>query len=61
VECRCTDLTEFFGREAEEYAAGHLEAESGDPARLFVCADTGRRWELAYDEDGQARLTQAQR
>ena len=52
MECRCHDLTELQGADAEEYAAGHLRAD-GD---AYVCADTGRRWQLDYPDGEQARL-----
>ena len=64
MECRCHEVTELYGREAEEYAASHLHRDETDTARLeerFSCPDTGSRWLLDYPEQtdgdpGQARL-----
>ena len=64
MDCRCNDATEFYGDEAERYAAEHLTAGEADPARFeerFSCPDTGRVWLLDYPErterePGQARL-----
>jgi hypothetical protein len=55
VECRCPQLAELYGDEAEDYVAGHLVSEPDD-AGAFVCPDTGKRWILDYPEGGQARL-----
>ncbi len=55
MECRCPELTELYGSEAEDYVAGHLLSEPEDAAG-FACPDTGKRWLLDYPESGQARL-----
>jgi hypothetical protein len=55
VECRCRQVTELYGSEAEDYVAGHLVSEPDDDA-AFTCPDTGKRWRLDYPEGGQARL-----
>ncbi len=55
MECRCPHVAELYGSEAEDYVAGHLVSEPDDEA-AFVCPDTGKRWILAYADDGQARL-----
>ncbi len=64
MECRCTTVTELYGREAEQYAAGHLtrdETRSEAFEELYACPDTGRQWLLDWPErterePGQARL-----
>ena len=57
-------MTELYGREAEEYAGGHLMRDETRTERMeefYACPDTGRRWLLDYPErterePGQARL-----
>ena len=64
MDCRCNEATEFYGNEAEQYARDHLvtdEVRTEAFGELLSCPDTGRRWQLGYDEDGQARLVQTER
>jgi len=64
VSCRCNDLTELYGEEAERYARDHLasdEVRSESFEEDLSCPDTGARWRLDYPErterePGQARL-----
>jgi hypothetical protein len=64
VACRCNDVAELYGDEAESYAREHLrtdEVRSDAFEELLSCPDTGRRWRLDYPdrterEPGQARL-----
>ena len=67
VECRCTRMTELYGNDASQYAAGHLVRERTDDDELvahYSCPDTGRRWQLDFPPDvpggdpGDARLRQ---
>ncbi len=55
MECRCPQLTELYGNEAEDYVAGHLLSEPDDDA-AFTCPDTGKRWLLDDAGGGQAQL-----
>ncbi len=65
MACRCNDVTELYGDEAESYARDHLhtdEVRSEAFEELLSCPDTGRRWKLDFPdrtqrEPGQARLT----
>jgi hypothetical protein len=67
VDCRCNEVTELYGEEAERHAREHLvsdEVRSDAFEELLSCPDTGRRWRLDYPErtehePGQARLTVA--
>lgn len=67
MECRCNEVTEVFGHEAEEYAAGHLRSDgtrSDGFEEDYRCPDTGRRWLLDWPDrterdPGQARLRAA--
>ena len=62
--CRCPELTELYGNDAESYARDHLrtdEVRSDAFEELLSCADTGTLWLLDYPEHtdrepGQARL-----
>jgi hypothetical protein len=62
--CRCPDLTELYGDEAESYARDHLytdEVRTDAFEELLSCPDTGTLWLLDYPErterePGQARL-----
>ena len=63
MECRCTNVTELYGTEAEAYV-GHLVRADTSTDRFeerFTCPDTGTGWLLDYPErtdrePGQARL-----
>ena len=67
MDCRCNDATEFYGEEAERYAADHLVADESRDEPLeerYSCPDTGRRWPLDYPDrtdgdPGPARLAVA--
>jgi hypothetical protein len=64
VGCRCNDVTELHGDEAESYAREHLRTDEVRTNALeedLSCPDTGARWRLDYPErtdrePGQARL-----
>jgi hypothetical protein len=64
MECRCNDVMELHGQDAEDYAAGHLvRDETRDEAleERYSCPDTGKRWlldwpEASAEEPGQGRL-----
>ena len=64
MECRCNDVDELYGGEAEAYAAEHLRRDDLDSERFeerYSCPDTGRRWILDWPErterePGSARL-----
>ena len=64
MDCRCDNVTELYGDEAERYAGEHLSRDETDMETFeerFACPDTGRRWLLDYpdrrgEEPGQARL-----
>ena len=64
MACRCTEVTELYGDEAEVYAREHLrmdEVRSDAFEELLSCPDTGSRWRLDYPErterePGPARL-----
>jgi hypothetical protein len=64
VECRCNELTESYGAEAEQYARDHLHSDAVRTEAFeedFSCLDTGTRFTLDYpertqSEPGQARL-----
>lgn len=64
MQCRCNDVTELYGQEAEAYAAEHLRADGVRSERFeerYTCPDTGKRWLLDWpdrteQEPGQARL-----
>jgi len=68
MTCRCNDVTELYGNEAEDYAGEHLRrAETRTEALQegYTCADTGADWLLDYPErterePGQARLRKVQ-
>jgi len=65
MSCRCNDVTELYGDEAETYAREHLvtdEVRTEAFEELLSCPDTGRQWRLDYPErterePGSARLT----
>jgi hypothetical protein len=67
MACRCTEVTELYGAEAETYAREHLrmdEVNSDAFEERLTCPDTGSRWVLDYPErterePGQARLRRA--
>lgn len=64
MSCRCNDVTELYGDEAERYAREHLRTDEvrGDTfEELLACPDTGAQWRLDFPErterePGQARL-----
>ncbi|MBW3592976.1 MAG: hypothetical protein KY396_04725 [Actinobacteria bacterium] len=64
MECRCDNITELYGTEAEAYAGEHLVRDETDTEAFeeqFACPDTGRVWLFDYpdrrgEEPGQARL-----
>ena len=64
MSCRCNDVTELYGDEAETYARDHLvsdEVRSEAFEEDLSCPDTGSRWRLDYPErterePGPARL-----
>jgi hypothetical protein len=64
MECRCNELTEAYGTEAEEYAREHLVSDEVRTDALeedLSCPDTGARFTLDFPErtdrePGQARL-----
>jgi hypothetical protein len=64
VSCRCNDVAELYGDEAETYARDHLVADAVRTDAFeedLSCPDTGSRWRLDYPErterePGQARL-----
>ena len=64
MECRCNELTEAYGTEAEDYAREHLvsgEVRSDAFEEDLSCPDTGARFTLDFPErtrrePGQARL-----
>ena len=51
-------MTELYGTEAGDYAAGHLQPDANAPVGRYVCPDTGRRWELDDRDPEQTRLVQ---
>jgi hypothetical protein len=55
MQCRCNEVTELYGREAGDYASGHLQATGN----RYTCPDTGRQWTLDDSDAEQIRLTQA--
>jgi hypothetical protein len=63
MDCRCNEVDEFHGQEAEDYTA-HLvrdETNAVQMTELYSCPDTGSRWVLDWPErterePGQARL-----
>ena len=62
VACRCNEVDELYGREAEDYARDHLRAHRTDDEPLserLSCPDTGRRWLLEYPERTDRDLRQA--
>ena len=64
MACRCNDVDELYGPEAEGYAREHLVGDEVSTDRFeerLSCPDTGRRWILEWPErterePGQARL-----
>jgi hypothetical protein len=64
VACPCNELTEAYGREAEQYARKHLHTDTVRTEAFeedLSCPDTGARFTLDYPErterePGQARL-----
>ncbi len=65
MKCRCTNAIEFYGREAQQYAAAQLvrdETAEDELRATYSCPDTGAVWELDFppndrrDEPGDARL-----
>ena len=64
MACRCNEVEELYGDEAEQYVAEHLvrdETRTEAMEELYSCPDTGKRWLLEYPEKtdrdpGQARL-----
>jgi hypothetical protein len=57
MECRCNELTEAYGTEAEEYARAHLHTEEVRTDAFeedLSCPDTGARFTLDYPERTQA-------
>jgi hypothetical protein len=64
MDCRCNELTEAYGTEAEDYAREHLhtdEVRTDAFEEDLSCADTGARFTLDYPErtdrePGPARL-----
>ena len=67
MTCRCNEVTELYGDEAETYAREHLhmqEVRSDAFEERLTCPDTGADWLLDYPErterePGQARLARA--
>jgi hypothetical protein len=67
MACRCNDVTELYGDDAERYAREHLhtdEVRTEAFEELLSCPDTGARWRLDYPErterePGAARLARA--
>jgi hypothetical protein len=58
VDCRCNEVTELHGAEAEAYLAGHLRSSADG---TYACADTGARWQVDEQTDpGQPRLVRLQ-
>jgi hypothetical protein len=68
MACRCNEVTELYGDEAETYAAEHLrrtETRTDALEESYSCPDTGAGWLLDYPdrterEPGQARLAKVQ-
>ncbi len=64
MDCRCENVRELYGDEAERYATEHLRSDESDTEAFterLSCPDTGARWLLDYpertdDDPGQARL-----
>jgi hypothetical protein len=64
MACRCNEVTELYGAEAESYAGDHLrrtETRVDVLEERYTCADTGSDWLLDYPErserePGQSRL-----
>jgi hypothetical protein len=64
MACRCNEITEMYGAEAEQYAREHLhtdEVRTEAFEEYLSCPDTGARFVLDYPErtasdPGQARL-----
>ena len=64
MACRCPEITELYGDEAETYAREHLrtdEVRSDAFEEDLSCPDTGAAWTLDFPErterePGQARL-----
>ncbi len=64
MDCRCEQVRELYGDEAERYARDHLRSDETDEeafAERLSCPNTGARWLLEYPErtdadPGQARL-----
>jgi hypothetical protein len=64
MDCRCKELTEAYGNEAEAYAREHLHTDEVRTEAFeedLSCSDTGARFTLDYPEQtqrdpGQARL-----
>ncbi len=53
MDCRCNDVTELYGQEAEAYAGEHLRADGLRSDRFeedYRCPDTGKRWLLDWPE-----------
>ncbi|HWG56542.1 MAG TPA: hypothetical protein VNT58_08490 [Gaiellaceae bacterium] len=48
MRCRCTEAAEFYGPEAEAYAAEHLVLAEDQ----LACPDTGARWQSREGADG---------
>lgn len=49
--CRCKDIDQLDGTEAQEYASEHLQLVNVDVTRWvteYVCPQTGRRWIESY-------------
>ncbi len=56
MACRCNELTEAYGTEAEEYAREHLHSdEVRDDAfeEDLSCPDTGAPFRLDYPQPSQ--------
>jgi hypothetical protein len=64
MDCRCKELAEAYGNEAEEYAREHLHSDEVRTDAFeegLACPDTAVRFTLDYPErtktdPGQARL-----
>ena len=54
MDCRCNEVTELYGDEAEAYLADHLQRTTDG---TYSCADTGARWQVDEETDpAQQRL-----
>ncbi len=50
MDCRCNEVNELHGDEAEAYLAGHLQRTTDG---AYTCPDTGARWHVDEQTDQQ--------